>query len=150
MGVLADAALRLKCDVVGVILGTFKAAEIAHVNLTRLIVTDPFYERKPNMIELSNEFAILPSGRGTMDELFGALTLLQKGFHSKPVGLLNMDGCFSKLLSFLDHAAAMGFISFEHRNQLTNAAGAPEFLEAIYAQAEQNHRLSVPVRFASA
>ncbi len=81
LGVLADAALRLKCDVIGVIPDTLKAAEVAHGSLTRLIVTESLYERKPNITELSNGFAILPGRIGTLDELFGVLTLFQRGLH---------------------------------------------------------------------
>jgi predicted Rossmann-fold nucleotide-binding protein len=39
-------------------------------------------------------------------------------FHDKPCGLLNVNGYFNHLLSFLDHAEAEGFIHPAHRAML--------------------------------
>ena len=33
-----------------------------------------------------------------------------QGFHSKPVGVLNINGFFDHLLAFMDHATQEGFI----------------------------------------
>ena len=44
------------------------------------------------------------AGYGTLDETLEITTWQQLGFHTKPVGLLNINGFFNKLLAFLDHA----------------------------------------------
>jgi len=38
----------------------------------------------------------------------------QLGLHRKPYWLLNVDGYFDRLLAFLAHAAAEGFVLAEH------------------------------------
>ncbi len=64
---------------------------------------------------LSNGFAALPGGLGTLDEWFEIWTWAQLGFHGKPIGLLNFEGFFDPLLVFLDHLVAEGFVRPEHR-----------------------------------
>lgn len=50
------------------------------------------------MAEESDCFVALPGGFGTMEELMEVVTWQQLGFHTKPVGLLNIDGFYDKLL----------------------------------------------------
>ena len=61
------------------------------------------HERKALMAELADGFIAMPGGYGTLDELFEILTWSQLGLHQKPVGLLNVNGFYEPLLSFLDH-----------------------------------------------
>ena len=56
-------------------------------------------ERKALMEDLSGGFIALPGGFGTYDELFEMLTWAQLSVHSKPIGLLNVDGFFDPLLA---------------------------------------------------
>ncbi len=44
------------------------------------------------MFELSDAFAVLPGGLGTLDEAFEVLTWRQLGLHDKPVVLLSAGG----------------------------------------------------------
>jgi hypothetical protein len=44
------------------------------------------------------------AGFGTLDETLEITTWQQLGFHTKPVGILNVGGFFDKLLDFVDHA----------------------------------------------
>lgn len=104
MGVLADAALAAGGEVVGVIPADLVAVEIAHEGLTELHVVSSMGERRHRMSELSDAFVTLPGGFGTLEELFGTVTAVQVGAHTKPCGLLNVDGFFNGLLRFLDHA----------------------------------------------
>jgi uncharacterized protein (TIGR00730 family) len=66
------------------------------------------------MVDLSDGFIALPGGFGTLDELFETLTWLQLGFHSKPVGLLNVGGFFDGLTRFIQHMSTTGFLKPEH------------------------------------
>jgi len=52
------------------------------------------HERKTLMIDLSDGFVVLPGGIGTYDEFFEIYTLRQLGFHSKPCGLLDVNGFY--------------------------------------------------------
>ncbi len=126
MGVIADAVLERGGAVHGVIPKMLEEKEIAHQRLTRLHVVTSMHERKSMMAALSDGFIALPGGFGTLEELVEIVTWGQLRFHDKPCGLLNVRGYFDKLLAFLDHATAEGFLREENRRMLlddTNAAG---------------------------
>ncbi|MFA7666537.1 MAG: TIGR00730 family Rossman fold protein [Burkholderiaceae bacterium] len=109
MGVLADAALAGGGDVVGVIPQALLAREVGHHGLARLEVVPDMAVRKVRMIELSDAFIALPGGLGTLDELFEVLTLRQTRYHAKPVGMLNQDGYWDRLLEACRGMVAAGF-----------------------------------------
>lgn len=133
MGVVADAALAAGGEVIGVIPESLLAKELGHKGCTQLIVTRSMHERKQTMVDLSDGFIALPGGFGTLDELFETLTWLQLGFHGKPVGLLNVNGFFDRLLSFLDHMSEQGLLKPEHRASLISATSAQGLLTAMRA-----------------
>jgi uncharacterized protein (TIGR00730 family) len=92
------------------------------------------HQRKALMADLSDAFIALPGGWGTLDEMFEILTWAQLGLHRKPCGLLNVQGYFDRLLSFLDHTIEQGFVRREH-GLLLSVAGAPgALLDALAAQ----------------
>jgi uncharacterized protein (TIGR00730 family) len=111
MGVLADATMSAGGTVTGVIPRGLFSSEVPHGHLTRLHHTATMHERKALMYELSDAFIALPGGLGTLDELFETLTWAQIGLHRKPVGLLDVNGYFDGLMTFLDHAVAEAFVS---------------------------------------
>jgi len=118
MGALADAALAAGGEVVGVIPGALIEREIAHPRLSELRQVSSMHERKALMADLSDGFIALPGGAGTLEETFEIWTWGQLGHHGKPVGILNVDGFFDALLTFLDHQASELFMRREHRDML--------------------------------
>jgi uncharacterized protein (TIGR00730 family) len=58
----------------------------------------------------------LPGGFGTFDELFEVITWTQLGIHEKPCGILNHNGFFDDLVTFLDKTTGAGFIKPAHRD----------------------------------
>jgi uncharacterized protein (TIGR00730 family) len=129
MGMLADAALQLGGEVVGVIPEALVQKEVAHTGLTELHVTQSMHERKTRMAELSDGFVALPGGIGTLEELFEVWTWAQLGFHDKPCGLLNVEGYFDSLALFLDHAVDEQFVKQPHRSLLIVENDAKKLLE---------------------
>jgi len=118
MGVLADATLAAGGEVIGVIPHSLAAKELAHAGVTQLHAVDTMHERKARMAAESDGFIALPGGIGTIEELFEALTWLQLGFHTKPIGLLNIAGYYDRLLAFLETMETERFIRSEHRTML--------------------------------
>jgi uncharacterized protein (TIGR00730 family) len=114
MGALADAVMQNGGTVVGVIVKSMNTPGLAHSGLTSLEVQDTIHERKRRMYELADGYIALPGGYGTLDELFETLTWAQIGEHSKPVGLLNVNGYYDDLLRMLERALKEGFIFPEH------------------------------------
>lgn len=133
MGRVADAALEAGGEVIGVIPEKLRAKEIFHSGLSELHVVDSMHERKALMAELSNAFIALPGGIGTFEEFFEVLTWNQIGYHEKPCGLLNIEGYYTKLASFLDDVVDHGFLVGEHRNMVLAATSAEELLEQFTA-----------------
>lgn len=118
MGELADAAMDAGGTVIGVIPEHLERREVAHRGVTDLRIVDSMHTRKALFEELSDGFIALPGGLGTYEELFEILTWGQLGLHAKPVGLLDVEGFYAPLRSFLDHAVEERFVRAEHRSML--------------------------------
>ncbi|WP_297846296.1 TIGR00730 family Rossman fold protein [Pseudomonas sp.] len=133
MGIVADAALAAGGEVIGVIPESLRSLEIGHNGLTRLEVVDGMHARKARMAELSDAFIALPGGLGTLEELFEVWTWGQLGYHAKPLGLMDVNGFYSKLAGFLDHVVSEGFVRDEHRNMLQISDSPTELLDTLDA-----------------
>ncbi|MED5606120.1 MULTISPECIES: TIGR00730 family Rossman fold protein [unclassified Pseudomonas] len=133
MGMVADAALAAGGEVVGIIPQSLKEAEIGHKGLSRLEVVDGMHARKARMAELSDAFIALPGGLGTLEELFEVWTWGQLGYHAKPLGVLEVDGFYDPLLTFLDHLVQERFVRAEHRQMLQRGATPAELVDALQA-----------------
>ena len=110
MGVIANAALAASGKIVGVIPQFLKEWEVFHTGLTELIVTNTMHERKQIMADRADAFLILPGGFGTMDEFFEILTWKQLHLHQKPIGILNINGFYDPLLTYLKNMVQEGFV----------------------------------------
>jgi uncharacterized protein (TIGR00730 family) len=134
MGVVADAVLAEGGSVTGVIPRALVSKEVAHLDLKDLRVVGSMHERKALMAELSDAFIAMPGGFGTFEEMFEVLTWAQLRFHQKPCGLLNVEGFYDGLLSFLDHAMAEDFIRAQLRASVlveTDPARLLDLLDAV-------------------
>ena len=127
MGTVADSVMASGGDAIGVMPQSLADKEIAHQQLSTLYITSSMHERKTKMADLSDAFVALPGGLGTLEELFEIWTWGQLAFHQKPIGLLNVEGYFSGLITFLDNSQQAGFIKPEHLQMLT-VADKPEHL----------------------
>ena len=105
------------------------AREIGHNGLTKLHVVRSMHQRKTLMADLADAFIALPGGYGTFEEFFEAVTWTQLGIHTKPCGLLNVDGYYDALLALLDRAVADGFIQEKNRQLVIDAPDVPTLLQ---------------------
>ena len=110
MGQVAKGVMDNNGKTIGVIPEFLKLKEVYHPNLTELLVTDNMHERKVIMYEKSDGFMILPGGFGTMDEFFEITTWGQLGLHTKPIGILNLNGFYNDLLELADTMVKKGFL----------------------------------------
>ncbi len=113
MGAAASGALEAGGEVTGVAPSFFNVDGILLEGCTRLVITETMRERKQKMEELSDGFAMLPGGIGTLDEFFEILTLKQLGRHGKAIGVLNVNGYFDPMLDMLRRAADERFMKPE-------------------------------------
>lgn len=131
MGVVADSALKEGGEVFGVLPRKLMDQELEHRGLTKLYLVDSMHERKAKMAELSDAFAVLPGGIGTLEEAFEIWTLSQLGFHHKAVGLLNVEGFFDKLNGFLDTLVTEEFLKPVHRGILISEVSSDILVDKL-------------------
>src|SRR6266699_2769409 len=124
MGVIADTVLAAGGEVIGVIPRALFRREVGSM-----------HERKALMADLSDGFIALPGGFGTFDELSEITTWAQLGLHTKPIGLLNVAGYFTPLLTMVSHAVTEGFISPNHAHILLNSTSPADLLDSFAAYA---------------
>jgi uncharacterized protein (TIGR00730 family) len=131
MGIVADAVLQNGGHVIGVIPEKLVIKEVVHEKLPDLRVVKTMHERKALMAELADGFIALPGGYGTFEELFEVLAWSQLGWHTKPFGLLDINGFYAPLLKFLDHTRDEGFIRPQHRELVLVATDAEKMLAQL-------------------
>ncbi|PRW58826.1 cytokinin riboside 5 -monophosphate phosphoribohydrolase LOG8 [Chlorella sorokiniana] len=120
-------------SVIGVIPAALEPREISGTTVGEIRVVESMHERKAIMFDEADAFISIPGGYGTLDETLEITTWHQLGYHQKPVGILNINGFFDKLLEFLDHATAEGFIRPSSRAILISAAMPAELIDKLAA-----------------
>ncbi len=134
MGSVADATLAAGGRVVGIIPQALVDKEYAHRGCTELHIVANMHERKRMMAERADAFLALPGGIGTLEEFFEVWTWRQLGYHDKPIGLLNQGGYYDRLLDFIAHSTAQGFMG-AWQNALIEVSDRPDELLASLVQA---------------
>ena len=109
MGIVADATLAGGGSVLGIIPGFLQRREVAHAGPIALVVTDTMHDRKRQMFEAADAFAIMPGGLGTFDEAIEITTWRQLGLHDKPILVCNVAGWATPYLDMLAAAVRQGF-----------------------------------------
>ncbi|MED1791689.1 TIGR00730 family Rossman fold protein [Brevibacillus nitrificans] len=110
MGRVANSVLEGGGKAIGIMPTGLFRGEIVHTGLTELHEVNTMHERKAMMNDLSDGFIALPGGYGTFEEIFEVVSWGQIGIHTKPIGLLNVDGYYTPLMEMVNHATAAGFI----------------------------------------
>lgn len=128
MGLVSQAVYDGGCHVLGVIPKTLMLRELTGETVGEVRPVSGMHQRKAEMAKQADAFIALPGGYGTLEELLEVITWAQLGIHEKPVGLLNVDGYYNALLSFLDKAVAEGFITPAARSIIVSAQTAQELM----------------------
>ncbi|XP_039033154.1 cytokinin riboside 5'-monophosphate phosphoribohydrolase LOG1-like [Hibiscus syriacus] len=131
MGLVSQAVFDGGRHVIGVIPKTLMPREITGETVGEVKAVSDMHQRKAEMARHSDAFIALPGGYGTLEELLEVITWAELGIHDKPVGLLNVDGYYNSLLSFIDKAVEEGFISPNSRHILVSAPTAPDLVKSM-------------------
>lgn len=131
MGAVADGALQEGGKVIGVLPYFLQSKEIAHKNLTELILVESMHERKTKMNELCDGVIVLPGGYGTLEEFFEMITWAQLGLHQKPIAVLNIDGFYDDLIKLVQTMVDKGFLKQVNRDMLLMSDNIDELLEKM-------------------
>ena len=132
MGIIADTMVSKKGEVIGVIPGLLRHEEVAHNNISEMIVTKTMSKRKVKISRLVDGYIALPGGFGTLDEIFEALTLGQLWIESKPVGILNVNGFFNPLIMQLDLMVKEGYLKQSNKEMLIMSDSVENLLEQMF------------------
>lgn len=138
MGIMADTVMQNGGKVVGIIPQFLIEMEVAHSRLSEMIMVKTMHERKKRMTDMAQGFVVMPGGIGTMDEFFEVFTWAQLGLHTKPIGLLNTNGFFDKLLAYIDFAVEEGFVKAQSREMMLIETDAEHLIESMQNY-EANH-----------
>lgn len=132
MGAIADASLRNGGEVVGVIPQFMVEQGWDHKGCSELIVTKDMHERKSVIAARADAFVALPGGIGTFEELLEILTWKQLGLHTKPIGILNVDGYYDNLLRCFEQMVEGRLMRSVHlENMMTVMTTAEEVLPRL-------------------
>jgi uncharacterized protein (TIGR00730 family) len=129
MGAVARAAREGGAHTLGVIPEHLVPYEVADTEADELLVVPTMRERKQIMDARAQAFIALPGGIGTLEELFEMWTSHSLSMHDKPVIVLDPDGFYAPLWTWLDDLCARGFVRQEaldalHRVTTVDAAFA--------------------------
>ncbi|KAL8199913.1 hypothetical protein R6Q57_013481 [Mikania cordata] len=131
MGLVSQEVHNGGGHVLGIIPRTLMCKEITGETVGEVRVVSNMHQRKAEMARHSDCFIALPGGYGTLEELLEVITWAQLGIHDKPVGLLNVDGYYNSLLTFIDKAVDDGFIMPTQRNIIVSAPNAKDLVQKL-------------------
>ncbi|KAJ8772597.1 hypothetical protein K2173_027774 [Erythroxylum novogranatense] len=131
MGLVSQEVHRRGGHVIGIIPKTLMSKELTGETVGEVRAVADMHQRKAEMARHSDCFIALPGGYGTLEELLEVITWAQLGIHDKPVGLLNVDGYYDCLLTFIDKAVDDGFIKPSQRSIIVSAPNAKELVQKL-------------------
>ena len=76
-------------------------------------------------------FIALPGGLDTLEEIFHIFSWAQLHIHHKPIGLLNVNGFYDNLLSFLDQAVEQKFLTSLARQIILSYPTAEQLIDQL-------------------
>lgn len=115
MGILAHRARHRGVSTVGVIPEFLEDREPPSDWCDTVVRVQSMAERKRRLLT-TDALCVLPGGFGTLDELFEAFTLKQLGQIQLPIALINVDGYFDHMLSFVQSCENLGSVVLADRD----------------------------------
>ncbi|PHH78138.1 hypothetical protein CDD82_3190 [Ophiocordyceps australis] len=76
-------------------------------------------------------FIALSGGYGTMEEIFETITWNQLGIHSRGICLLNVDGYWDGIITWIDKAVEQGFIKQANKEIVVTATSAEDAVACL-------------------
>ena len=111
-------------QVLGVIPKALAKGDIIGKTIGEELHVPTMSDRLNAMFNHVDAFIALPGGLGILEEIFHISSWAQLHIHHKHIGLLNVNGFYDNLLSFLDHAVEQKFLTSSARQIIISAATA--------------------------
>lgn len=119
MGMVANSVLEKNGKVIGIMPSILTGLEHQHFGLTEMFEVEDMHTRKRMMYEKCDAALILPGGYGTMDEFFEMLTWNQLNIHDKRIMIVNSNGFYDHLISFLQVMESRHFLYHKVIDKIT-------------------------------
>ena len=131
MGAIADAALKLKGSVTGIIPEFMVEMEWAHPGVKNMVVVQTMHERKFKMVENTDAIIALPGGSGTFEELLEVITLKRLGHYTHPIIIVNLNGFYDPLIAQFERSIEDQMMDSRHQDMWKVVSNSEEVLSAI-------------------
>jgi len=131
IGGVAIAAFLGGSQVLGVVPEALTKGDIIGKTIGEELQVSTMYDRLNAMFNHADAFIALPGGLGTLEEIFHISSWAQLHIHHKPIGLLNVNGFYDNLLSFLDQAVEQEFLTSSARQIIISAATAEQLIDQL-------------------
>jgi hypothetical protein len=131
MGGVSIAAFLGGSQVLGVVPKVLAKEDLLGKTIGEELQVSTMSERLNTMFKHADAFIALPGGLGTLEEIFHISSWAQLHIHHKPIGLLNVNGFYDKLLSFLDQAVEQEFLTSSARRIIISAATVEQLIDQL-------------------
>jgi len=115
MGCVSIVAFLGGSQVLGVVPKALAKEDIIGKIIRKELQVSTMSDRLNTMFNHADTFIVLPGGLGTLEEIFHISSWAQLHIHHKPIGLLNVNGFYDNLLSFLDQVVEQEFLTSSAR-----------------------------------
>ncbi|KAK6149659.1 hypothetical protein DH2020_017184 [Rehmannia glutinosa] len=133
MGCVAGSVYLGGVRVLGVIPKPLVVRKITGQTIGDELRVSNMQDKMVNMMHNADTFITLPGGFGTLEELFQVISWAQLNIHRGFIGILNVNGFFDGLLSFIDYAVEKDFISPSARRIIICATTPSEVIDKLQA-----------------
>jgi hypothetical protein len=111
MGGVSIAAFLGASQVLGVVPKALAKEDLLGKTIREELQVSTMSARLNTMFKYVDAFIALSGDLGILKEIFHIFSWAQLHIHHKPIGLLNVNGFYDKLLSFLDQAVEQEFLT---------------------------------------
>ena len=131
MGGVSIAVFLRGSQVLGVVPKALAKRDIIEKTIGEELQVSTMFDRLTEMFNHVDAFIALPGGLGTLEEIFYISFWAQLHIHHKPIGLLNVNGFYDNLLSFLDHAVEQEFLTSSAQQIIISATTAEQLIDRL-------------------
>jgi uncharacterized protein (TIGR00730 family) len=131
MGSVSTTAFLEGNQVLSIIPKALAKVDIIEKTVGEELQVSTMSKRMNAMFDHADAFIALPGGLGTLEEIFHISSWAQLDIHQKPISLLNVNGFYDKLLSFLDHVVEQNFLTSSARQIIISAATAEQLIDQL-------------------
>jgi len=118
-------------QVLGVVPKAFAKGDIIGKTIGEELQVSTMFDRMNAVFNHADAFIAFPGGLGTLEEIFHISSSAQLHIHHKPIGLLNVNGFYDNLLSFLDQVVEHEFLTSLARQIIISAATAEQLIDQL-------------------